>query len=161
MATLSGATRSPQATSRLFPDVLRVPSRSPNPALELGLYVWLPAGRLRSGATQGPQTPEGPSWCHRFPPLCPLLLVVILPSVKLPKAQAPSPLSRLHGYILVILHLIGLSSALSLSSSFGSHFGRPGHAPHLLPGSLHHLLDAPHTAAPGSGLSSQRHEHAF
>ena len=30
--------------------------------------------------------------------------------------------------VLVILHLIGLSFALSLSSSFGSHFGRPGHA---------------------------------
>ena len=71
VATLSGATRSPQAISRLFSDVLMIPSRSPDPAPELGLYVWLPAGHLRSGATQGPQTPQGPSWCHRFPPPLP------------------------------------------------------------------------------------------
>lgn len=67
--------------------------------------------------------------------VCPLFLILIL-GCEVTRGTSPSPVSLA---IPVILHLLGLSSALTLSSSFGSHFGRPGHVAHLLPDSLHLL----------------------
>lgn len=70
----------------------------------------------------------------------PLFLVLIL-GCEVTQGTSPSPVSLV---TLVILPLLGLSSALTLSSSFGSPFGHPGHIAHLLPDSA----SAPHPTPP-------------
>ena len=149
----SCSTRHLQTPSRLRSNMLVLLSCSPDLGPKLGLFCLATPRMHPPRCLSGTSDSQGPSGASPLPTSAPSSWSSSW-GVKSPEEQASSPVSPA---IPVMLRLLGLSSALTLSSSFRCHFGHPGQVAHLLPESLHLLLGAhpaPPSAAPGFGLSS-------